>query len=248
MKYTIPTLTVIFFLLSTTNMQAQDSAWARDYSIGIYNQYDLQNSSANGITTHRFLQDAFRKEVKPLMGEKAGNITYGFYSFTVTFLNMLWAHEFGHSLRAKQVGGEFKIHNASIPIPYTTMHLPPDISYEDEALSVTGGFEVNYLTVRSLQREFITQNGLYNEDLSYSFANRIFYPLYTFLIVPTNPKEKEVWINTAGDPVHCVLPVFKNYSNNQVFVADNKVNPELVDFYNQSQLFGLFFNMREPQF
>jgi hypothetical protein len=128
------------------------------------------------------------------------------------------------------------------------MHLPPGINYVDEALSVTGGFEVNYLSVQKIQREFIARNGAYNEDLAFSFANRILYPLYTTFITPIDPKEPDVWINTAGDPVHCVLPVFKNYSNNQVFMADSTVNPELVSFYNQSAIFGSFFQLLDPHF
>jgi len=239
-----------FFLifLAIPDIKSQDSLWVREYQFNLYNQYDLRNSSSNAISTHRVLQDLYRKNIKVKMNDKLGNVTYGIYSFATTFLTMLWSHEFGHSLRAKQIGGQFKIHNAGLPIPYTTMHLPADVSYIDEALSVTGGFEVNYLTVRKIQSEFIAQNGTYNEDLAFSFANRILYPLYTTLIVRINPSEPDVWINTAGDPVHCVLPVFKNYSNDRAIFQDSTVNPDLVKFYNQSALFGSFFNLLDPHF
>lgn len=240
---------VIFMLLIATGtvVNAQDTSWSRDYSISAYNQLDLRNSSYNGITVHRALHDAFRNGVKPHMNTKLGNVSYGIYSFASTYLTMIWSHEFGHSLRAKQVNGLFRIHDASLPIPYTTMHLPADISLTDEALSVTGGFEVNYMTVRRLQREFIEQNGAYNEDLSYGFANRLMYPIYTTLIVPIDPEERDVWINTAGDPVHCILPVFKEYSNRKVFMADSTVNPELVKLYQQSAILGTYFNLLDPQ-
>ena len=248
MKSTFLFISIVIVFISTTSLKAQDSLWVREYQFDIYNQYDLRNSSTNAISTHRVLSDLYRKNIVPKMNKKAGNITYDIYSFAVTFLTMLWSHEFGHSLRAKQVGGEFRIHNVSLPIPYTTMHLPPDINYVDEALSVTAGFEVNYLSVRKIQREFVAGNGAYNEDLAFSFANRILYPIYTTFITPIDPKEPDVWINTAGDPVHCVLPVFKNYSNNQVFMADSTVNPELVSFYNQSAIFGSFFRLVDPHF
>jgi len=190
----------------------------------------------------------YRKNIKVAMNDKWGNVTYGIFSFAVTTLTMLWSHEFGHSLRAKQIGGEFRIHNANLPVPYTTMHLPSEVSYVDEALSVTGGFEVNYLSVRKIQSEFVAQNGIYNEDLAFAFANRILYPLYVTLIVPATPTEPDVWINTAGDPVHYVLPVFKNYSNNAVFKPDSTVNPELVNFYAQSAIFATFFSLLDPHF
>lgn len=238
---------LFFFICTTIFCQGQDSLWTRPYNLEIYNQNDLRNSAHNGLTIHKALHDGFRKGLKPSLG-KAGNISYGLYSFATTYLTMIWSHEIGHSLRADQVGGHFKIHNGDLPIPYTTMHLPSDISYVDEALSVTGGFEVNHLTVRAIQRNFIRENGTYNEDLAYSFANRMMYTIYTSIIVPVNPNDKDIWINTAGDPVHCVLPVFKNYSNDKVFMPDSSVNPELVRFYNQSSRFGVLWQLLDPHF
>lgn len=234
-------------LTFTWHTYAQDSLLNRRYQFGIYNQFDLRNSSTNAITTHRILHDVFRKGIKPKMNERWGNITYGVYSFAATYMTMLWSHEFGHSLRAEQVGGNFKIHNGALPIPYTTMHLPNSISLVNEALSVTAGFEVNTMNMRSIQAEFVTQNGICNEDLAFSFANRLMYPLYSSVIVPRDPEKRDVWINTAGDPIHVALPVFKNYSDNQVFMADSTVNPALVRYYNQSSIFALLINLADPQ-
>ena len=236
-------------LLHATNCFGQDSTWQRTYNFSIYNNYDLRNSSENAVAINRAINDGFRKGIKPMMGPKLGNITYGVFNFATTFMSIIWSHEFGHVLRADQVGGEFRIHNAAIPIPFTTMHLPEDITLPNEPLSVTGGFEVNYLTVRSLQRQFIAQNGIYNEDLGLSFAHRIMYPLYTSLIVPIDPEDPEVWKNTPGDPANCALLTFKNYSNNQVFVGpDSTVNPDLVKYYQQAAILGSFYNLLDPQF
>ena len=245
-KITLFTICNLFVFLETG--RAQDSLWTRNYQFGIYNQYDLRNSSTNAISAHRILNDVFRKEFKPKMNEKLGNISYGIFTFASTYITMLWSHEFGHSLRAKQVGGEFRIHDVALPIPYTTMHLPSDVSLVDEALSVTAGFEVNYLNIRKIHEEFIVNNGTYNEDLGFSFANRLMYPIYTSLIVPINPEDRDVWIDTAGDPIHYILPVFKNYSDNNVFMQDGTVNPELVNFYNQSAIFASFIHFLDPQF
>jgi len=236
-------------LLSTGGLKAQDSLWHRFYQPVLYNQYDLRNSSSNGIVVHRLINDAFRKELMPKMGEKIGNVSYGLINFSSTFLLMIWSHEFGHSLRAKQAGGYFRIHNAALPVPYTTMHLPTDISLVDETLAVTGGFEVNYLTVRSLQREFVEQNGIYNEDLGLSFAHRLMYPLYTSLIAPIDPEDPDVWLDTPGDPANCAKLVYQNYSENRIiFPEDSAVNPEFVRYYQQSALLGAFFNLLDPQF
>jgi len=200
------------------------------------------------IGAFRLINDGFNKGVVSKMNTKAGNVTRGVFNFGTVFLTMLWSHEFGHSLRAKQIGGKFNIHNFGLPVPYTTADLPPNVSLTEEAIFSAAGFEVNYINIRTLQSQFIRQNGLWNEDLSLSFANRLMYPLYTTLIVRIDPEDPQVWIETAGDPVHYILPVFKNYSNNQVFMSDGTVNPELVAFYNQASIFGSFFQLLDPQF
>ena len=242
---------IVFFitLIATAKVvYAQDSLMSRAFHFSYYNQFDLRNSSTNAISTHRMLHDVFRKGIHRKMNGRWGTISYGLFSFTTTYLTMLWSHEFGHSLRAKQVGGHFNIHNFGLPIPYTTMHLPESISLIDEALSVTAGFEVNTLNIRALQKDFIVGNGICNEDLALSFANRIMYPLYSSVIVPRDPKDKDVWINTAGDPIHIALAVFKNYSGGQLFMPDSTVNPQLVRYYNQSSIFALLINLTDPHF
>jgi hypothetical protein len=239
---------IMFFTISICCF-GQDSLWQRTYDFGIYNNYDLRNSSTNMIGAFRLLNDGFNEGVVSKMkNPKIINVSKGVFSFATVYLAMVWSHEFGHSLRAKQVGGNFNIHNFGIPIPYTTADLPPSISLVDEAIFVTAGFEVNYLNVRKLQAQFVRQNGLWNEDLGFSFANRLMYPIYTTFIVPIDPEDKKVWIETAGDPVHYILPVFKNYSDGAVFLADSIVNPELVSFYNQATIFGSFFQLLDPQF
>ena len=74
------------------------------------------------------------------------------------------------------------------------------------------------------------------------------YTIYTSLVVPIDPEDRNVWIETAGDPVHYILPVFKNYSNNQVFMPDSSVNPKLVSLYNEASLAALFFQFLDPNF
>ncbi|MCB9250884.1 MAG: hypothetical protein H6605_00315 [Flavobacteriales bacterium] len=237
-------LTNIFFVFG----KDADTSLQRKYSFGAFNNYDLRNSSTNFIGTYRILNDAFNAFAEKNLNTGAANIAKGFFAFGTNYLTMLWSHEMGHYIRAKQVGGKFNIHNFGLPVPYTTATLPNDITLSNEAIFVTAGFEVNYLNIRSLQSEFIRQNGMWNEDLSLAFANRIMYPIYTSLIVPIDPEKKDVWINTAGDPVHYILPVFKLYSGNEVFIHDSLVNPKLVKFYNQSAIFGSVLNFFDPQF
>jgi len=241
-------LIVICILVSIGSTCAQDSLLAKKYQIGFYNQYDLRNSSTNAISVHRGLHDLFNQSIRPHVNEKWQGTTYDLFSFSAAYLSLLWSHEFGHSLRAKQVGGHFDIHNVALPIPYTTMHLPDSINLVDEALSVTAGFEVNTLNTRIIQKDFILQNGSRNEDLAFAFVNRMMFPLYASVIIPIDPEERDVWINTAGDPVHVTLPVFKNYSNGQVFMPDSSVNPDLVNYYNQSVIFSTLFHLLDPQF
>jgi hypothetical protein len=242
-------IVTIASLINATDCFGQDSTWQRTYDFTAYNNYDLRNSSRNFISAFRAINDGYTSVVDANMKPKGAAITKGALNFATIYLTMLWSHEMGHYIRAEQVGGHFNIHNFGLPVPYTTADLPEDISLVDEAIFVTAGFEVNYLNVRTLQAQFVGQNGLWNPDLALSFANRLMYPIYTTFIVPINPEDKNVWIETAGDPVHYILPVFKNYANNQVFLEDSTVvNPELVNLYNQATIFGSFFMLLDPQF
>lgn len=241
-------LSLIFLLVYALDGVGQDSVWNKSYDFGIYNHYDLRNSSQNVISTYRVLNDGIDSLVISKMNPKIGNIANAVSNFALNYLAMIWSHELGHSLKAREVGGKFNIHNFGLPIPYTTVDLPEDIALINEAAFVTAGFEVNYLNTRKLQAQFIKQNGLWNEDLSLAFANRLMYPIYTSLVVPIDPEDTTAWNNPGGDPMYYTLLVFRNYSNEKVFMPDGEVNPELVKFYNQSNIFGSFFQLLDPQF
>lgn len=225
-----------------------DSTYHRHYEIGIAPSYDLDNVSRNALTVFKLAEDAYSKGIQPKLPEKLGNILGGVWSFSFTYLSMIWPHEFGHSMRAHQVGGHFNIHNIALPIPYTTMTLPDDISFQDRALSITGGFEINYLTSRRIQDDFYEFNGLYNDELGLAFVHRMMYPIYVSLVIPQDPNEPNTWINTGGDPVHFIMPVWQNYSNDEIFLSDGTVHPGLVEFYGQSALFATFYNLLDPAF
>ena len=162
---------------------------------------------------------------------------------------MLWSHEMGHYIRAEQIGGKFNIHNFGLPVPYTTADLPPDVSLTDEAIFVTAGFEVNYLNVRRMQAEFVRQNGLWNEDLGFSFANRLMYPIYTTLITPVDPKDPNVWIETAGETLFITFYQFlETILTITYFYQTARSTLTFLNCNNQATIFAQFFNFLDPQF
>jgi hypothetical protein len=248
MKEYLIILSVITLSFAFGRSFGQDSLWQKEYTFGVYNNYDLRNSSTNAIGLFRVLNDGFESNVASGMKPGPGKLANDVFTFATVYLVMLWSHEFGHYLRAEQVGGKFNFHNFGLPVPYTTASLPTSISLTDESIFVTAGFEVNYLNVRQLQAEFIRQNGIPNRDLSFSFANRLFYPIYTSLVAPVNPKDRNTWIETKGDPVHFILPVYKNHSHNNVFLQDSSVNSDLVNLYNEANLFAYLTSLLDPQF
>lgn len=220
----------------------------RYYEFGGAPNYDLNNVAINGLTAYKLSQDAFTYGIRPCLPKKVGKVAAGIWSFSTTFLAMIWSHEFGHSMRARQIRGQFNIHNFAVPFPYATMDLPADASFMDRAISVTGGFEVNYMTSKIIQDDFYAYNGLHNDQLALGFAHRMMYPIYVSFVAPQDPKKKETWIETAGDPVHYTMPVWQEFSDNEVFNADSTVNNSLVQFYGQSALFSTFWNLLDPMF
>jgi hypothetical protein len=220
----------------------------RDYQLIIAPDHDLYNASVNSRTAGKFLHDVFSKGIGPkIKNNTLKNISEGIWSFTSIYTSMIWAHEFGHMLRAKQVGGNFTIERLSFPIIFGHMDLPPNHSLEDNALSVAGGFEVNYLTVRDIQLDLFRHNSLYNDELSLAFAHRLLYPIYFTVIAPVDPERPNTWNNTMGDPVHWIKPVWER-SGNEIFQSDGSVNPELVSFYKRSALASVLWNLVDMNF
>ncbi len=220
----------------------------RDYQFIIAPDYDLYNSSVNTRTAGKLVHDVFTKGIGPKIKNKTvRNISEGIWSFATTYSSMIWSHEFGHMLRAKQVGGNFTIEKFSFPVIYGDMDLPPNHTFEENALSVAGGFEVNYLTVRDIQLDLYRHNSLYNDELGLSFAHRMLFPIYFSIIAPINPEQPNTWINTMGDPIHWVKPVWER-SGNEVIQSDGSVNPKLVRFYKYATLSSLLWNFADLNF
>ncbi|MFP4556225.1 MAG: hypothetical protein ACLFNU_05075 [Bacteroidales bacterium] len=232
----------------TENLTGKEINSARFYKYIIAPDYDLYNSSINTRTTGKLLHDAFTRGIGPKIRNKTiRSISEGAWSFTTIFYTMLMSHEFGHMLRTRQAGGKFSIDKVSFPVIYGNMDLPPEHTLEENILSVAGGFEVNYLTVKDIQLDLYRHQKLYNDELSLSFANRLMYPIYLSLIAPVNPEEPNTWINTMGDPVHWIKPIWMR-SGNDVLLPDGTVNSELVGFYKQSALASVLWNFLDLNF
>lgn len=242
------TILVTFSAWNLNAEQGQTRNVTYNYDVAAFTNHDLRTSSTNFITAHRLLSDSFYRQISEKEPSAGLDFLTSAYQFSLTYMTMLWSHEMGHFIRAKQVGGQFNIHDFGLPIPYTTVDLPGDISLEDEASFVTAGFEVNYLNVRHLQSDFIRHNGGTNEDLGLTFANRLMYPIYTTMIVPIDPSDPSVWNTPAGDPSQYILPVFERYSGDQVLLMNGSVNPELVSLYNEATLLAVLVNFADPNF
>ncbi len=241
-------LALAAFALAPAAAPAAGQTSDREYTLVVAADHDLVMPATAGITAFRAAQDAFTYGIGPRLPEGVAGIAGGVWAFATTYLALIWSHEFGHVLRADQVGGEFRIHDIGLPIPYTTMHLPDGLPLDREALTVTAGFEVNALSARMLRQDFFRRDGLANGDLSLAFAHRMMFPLYTSLITPHDPADPVTWTETSGDPVHFILPVWENYSGGAAIAGDGSVEKGLVDFYNRAALYGLVWNLLDPTF
>jgi hypothetical protein len=220
----------------------------RDFQYILSPNWDLYNSSINTRTTGKILNTAFSNYIAPkIKNNTVRNISEGVWSFGTTFYTMLMGHEFGHMLKAKEIGGNFKIQKFSFPVIYGEMNLPPNATLEETTRSVSGGFEVNYLMVRDIQLDLYKYQRLHNDELSLSFANRILFPIYFSLIAPVDPNKSETWTQTMGDPVHWAKPVWER-SGNPTIQADGTVNPQLSKFYKNSAVASIFWNLADLNF
>lgn len=182
------------------------------------------------------------------------------WTFVGKWLTFLLPHEFGHVIRTEQVGGDFQFIKFAPPGIVGDLKLPKTAIPEDHTLALIGGFEANYLTARDVQMDFYRYNGLYNDECGMAFAYQIMYPLYAFLFSSQNPKDPQTWVRAGGDPVNFTKLVWER-GNRKVFTRENeflwellnqqgiyqkeKVNPKLIQFYNQTAIASIFWNLMD---
>ncbi|MCX7998122.1 MAG: hypothetical protein N3A69_04105 [Leptospiraceae bacterium] len=231
----------------------------RDYTFLFGFNYDVLNVSENSRTLLKMYSDAYYRGFEKKLENSNIKEVVGFtWTFVGKWLTFLLPHELGHGLRTEQVGGGFRAVKFAAPGIVGDLRLPKTASSEDHTLALIGGFEANYLTTRDVQMDFYRYNGLYNDEYGMAFAHRIMYPLYAFLFSPQNPNDPQTWIRAGGDPVNFTKLVWERGSR-KVFIKENeflweflnqhgiyqkeKVNPKLIQFYNQTAIASIFWNL-----
>ncbi|MEJ5306772.1 MAG: hypothetical protein WHT27_00510 [candidate division WOR-3 bacterium] len=237
-------LFVLFLSLKIFSQENMNSdLYHRDYIFLYANKYDIMNSSENFRTGLKIFSDIYYRGISSKIENGFIKGVLGFtFSFTSRWFSMLWPHEFGHYLRAEQVGGNFSFVRFQFPGVVGDMDLPSNATLEDHTLALIGGFEANYLTTKNVQFDFYRYDGLYNDEYSMSFGNRIMYPFYAFLIAKQNPEDKQTWINSGGDPVNFTKLVWEMNGRN-IFNPDSSVNEGLVKFYNNAAYLSILWNL-----
>ncbi len=220
----------------------------RDINIEYHHNLSLQNSSTNFRSVYRLTEDSYYNLIDPILPEWSRSVASFAFTFSATYMNILWSHEFGHWFRAKEIGGSFNIHDISLPVPYTTMSLPDDVTPMETALTVAAGFEVNYLVARDITEDFYFYESMYADELALAFANRIFQTIYVSLIVPINPEDTDFWDNPGGDTAFTLLSVWEWKTGSYNVVEDGVVNPEFVQLYWETVLLTSFLNFLDPTF
>ncbi|MEO0304713.1 MAG: hypothetical protein ABIM64_05575 [candidate division WOR-3 bacterium] len=236
-------LIIVLPLLIFSQKVIDKNNFHRDYFFAYYNNYDITNSSENFRTGLKIFSDLYYRGISSKIDNSFIKGVLGFtFSFTSRWFSMLWPHEFGHYLRAKQVGGDFSFVKFQFPGVVGDMDLPLDATLEDHTLALIGGFEANYLTTRDVQFDFYRFDGLYNDEYGMSFGNRIMYPFYAFLIAQQNPQDPQTWIISGGDPVNFTKLVWE-MNGRKVFNPDSSINEGLVKFYNNAAYLSILWNL-----
>lgn len=206
---------------------------------------DLHWVSTAGPTLHRMTQDAYLYGLRPHLSPGLDKVVGTVWSMFFTYTTMLWPHELGHWSRARQVGGTFVFQNFMPLLPHTTMELPEDVTPLERALVSVGGFEVNSLVARQAQLDLYRHGGAWSDEMSHALLNELFFPIYAGLF-PARAKEPDTWVETRGDPVHIVLPVYERYTGRSALTADGEVDPELVSLYRQTVLLSVGWTALDP--
>ena len=126
------------------------------------------------------------------------------------------------------------------------MDLPDDASWEDGALALVGGFEVNNLTLKTSRDRFYEQGYLFADQMVHSFIQEVYFPFYTLVVAPARVHETDTWLDTRGDPVEYTLQVFAGYYDRPAIRADNSVDPDLIALYRENFIVNILWTLADP--
>jgi hypothetical protein len=248
-----------FLLIGVSSFAENDTVkttillFHRDYTLLYSPNYDMINSSENGRTAAKMIMDSYYREIgRKIKNQTVYSITGFVWSFATTWSSTLWPHEFGHKLRALQIGGDFHIEKVSFPVAFGRFELPDNVTLEDETLIIIGGIEANTMISRDVLNDFHKYDGLYNDELFTGFFNRLIWPTYA-LMLRFDVDDPASWIDENGDPMcfgdaACFAKFVWEMGGNEFFMTDGSINPSFVSFYHQLGFIGLAWNLIDLNF
>lgn len=237
----------LLLILFNPNQQT-NGEFHRDYTLIYATGYDLMNSAVNLNTAGKMVYDAWFRGIAPKITNNTirNSVGTGWMILTRWAL-LLFPHELGHWLRARQVGGNFGFERFAFPGIIGWMKLPEDSPIEHHILALIGGLETDALTAREIQENLFYRGGLFNDEYGLAFGHRLMYPLYALFTLPANPRNPEFWKNVGGDPATFVKLIWER-SEQLVFLHDSSVNPGLIKFYYWSTILSALWNLSDLNF
>lgn len=238
----------LLFITVAPGNSTDSAGFHRDYTFIYATDYDLLNSAVNLNSAGKLLYDAWFQMLAPKV--KNGALRTGISTTWIILTRwsaLLFPHEFGHWLRARQVGGDFGFERFAFPGIIGWMKLPESAPLESHILALIGGLEVDGLTAKLIQQEFYQRNSLYNDEFGLVFGHRLMYPLYALLTLPANPQNPDYWENGGGDPATFVKLVWER-TGEPVLLPDSSVNPQLLKLHYGTIILSILVNLADINF
>ena len=223
----------ILVCFSTLNLAADEPLTQREYPLALGDKLDSRNVVRTSIALNKLGYDIFNKGASDFLPPRMVPWLEPAWSFFWTFNFTMWPHDYGHWVRANQVGGNFVIEKYGFPFPLARMDVPSDATSLEKTMMSAGGFEINSMMRIHTEQRFFQTGYRDAEDMVHSFIQTMMFPMYTILIAPTDPGKVDTWLDTYGDPVDIVKQVFENYSGRSAIRGDNRVDPQLVKLYRE---------------
>jgi hypothetical protein len=248
MKHT-NTFYLFLILLSISTLFSQETDQlknSREYMILLGAPRELELIATSGVTLNKAFSDLYYRGIAHRIPPRIKPFTEVIWSAYWTFFFSMWPHDAGHWARAEQLGGTFKIKKFGFPFPEAEMDLPKVLTPEEEALPSIGGFEINTLMKRQTHTNMYSNGFSYADELIHSFIQEIYFPFYAFIIAPADPKKPDTWLDTYGDPVESTLTVYRWYTGRLAIKEDGTVDPDLLDYYNETIYVSLLWTLFNP--
>ena len=210
-----------------------------DYNLDFNFWSDSESASSLGIFIHNNAIYGYENNVEPHLSTPVKYMVGIPFNIALTHFALIYPHEIGHGIRAREYGGDFIVHEWAFPVPVGERingpHTKPEyFTPEENLLFSIGGFEVNTHASLRMQKRYYLEDDMYTREVVLYTLNKLMAPFYFYGLANFDPNDPNIWLNyEGGDPGEMSGYLFEMQTGGAPMVNAGIVDPRLIAIYSQ---------------